>query len=63
MGKLIKNIILCLFAIFILSYNEGMERFLTDDYPESSTEYITGHVLVVVTDGVSGIAVNGVYNT
>ena len=36
---------LCLFAVFAFSCNEEMERLLTDDYPESGTEYTTGHVL------------------
>ena len=44
MEKLIKNIMLCLFAVFAFSCNEDMERLLTDDYPESGTEYTTGHV-------------------
>ena len=48
---------LCLFAVFAFSCNEEMERLLTDDYPESGTEYTTGHVLMVVIDGASGIAV------
>lgn len=63
MEKLIKNIMLCLFAVFAFSCNEEMERLLTDDYPESGTEYTTGHVLMVVIDGASGIAVNEAYNT
>ena len=42
---------LCLFAVFAFSCNEEMERLLTDDYPESGTEYTTGHVLMVVIDG------------
>lgn len=54
---------LCLFAVFAFSCNEDMERLLTDDYPESGTEYTTGHVLMVVIDGASGIAVNEAYNT
>ena len=54
---------LCLFAVFAFSCNEEMERLLTDDYPESGTEYTTGHVLMVVIDGASGIAVNEAYNT
>lgn len=32
---------LCLFAVFAFSCNEEMERLLTDDYPESGTEYIS----------------------
>ena len=52
---------LCLFAVFAFSCNEEMERLLTDDYPESGTEYTTGHVLMVVIDGASGIAVNEAY--
>ena len=46
---------LCLFAVFAFSCNEDMERLLTDDYPESGTEYTTGHVLMVVIDGASGV--------
>ena len=46
---------LCLFAVFAFSCNEEMERLLTDDYPESGTEYTTGHVLMVVIDGASGM--------
>lgn len=63
MKKLIKNIIFCLFAALAFSCNEEMERLLTNDYPESGTEYTTGHVLMVVIDGASGIAVNEAYNT
>ena len=63
MEKLIKNIMLCLFAVFAFSCNEDMERLLTDDYPESGTEYTTGHVLMVVIVGASAIAVKEAYNT
>ena len=63
MKKIIKNITLCLSAVLAFSCNEEMGRLLTDDYPESGTEYTTGHVLMVVIDGASGIAVNEAYNT
>lgn len=63
MEKLIKSIMPCLFAVFAFSYNEEMERLLIDDYPESGTGYITGYVLMVVIDGVPGIAVNEAHNT
>jgi len=51
------------FGVLLMAFscNESFPRLLTDNYPDSGTDYETGRVLYIIVDGMSGAALKTAY--
>lgn len=59
------SLYVCILGILLLglfSCNDNLEDTLRYDYPESGSNYNTGHVLLIVVDGMSGVTLQTARN-